>query len=62
MFFTQNFDGYETIIGNVLISVNEYSIAAAYKLSLYGQRWWKKDKLPVDLANHFLVPKHQNPN
>jgi hypothetical protein len=62
MLFKQNFDGYETLIDNVLISITEYYIPSTYKLYLYGQKWWKKNKLLVDLANHFMVPKHQKPN
>jgi hypothetical protein len=62
MIFSQNFDGYETILGNLLIHVTEHFIAAACRVSMYGERWWKKDKLPANLVNQFLVPEHHDPD
>jgi hypothetical protein len=61
-FLTKHFNVFETMVGNVLIHIIEHSIGAACRLSVYGERWWKKDRLPTDLANQFLVPEHQNPN
>jgi hypothetical protein len=52
-FFVNNFDGFETVVGNVLIHVTEHSIGAACRLSVYGERWWKKDRLPTDLPTNF---------
>jgi hypothetical protein len=62
MMFAQNFDGFETVVGKFLIHVTEHSIGTACRLSVYGERWWKKEMLPVEIINQFLLPEHQSPN
>jgi hypothetical protein len=39
MMFAKNFDGFETVVGKVLIHVTEHSIGTACRLSVYGERW-----------------------
>jgi hypothetical protein len=31
-------------------------------LSVYGERWWKKEMLPVEIVNQFLLLECQIPN
>jgi hypothetical protein len=62
MMFAQNFDGFETVVGKFMIHVTEHSIGTACRLSVYGERWWKKEMLPVEIVNQFLLPEHQSPN
>jgi hypothetical protein len=42
MIFTQNFDGFEVVIGKLLMMVTEHSIARARRLPISGESWWKK--------------------
>jgi hypothetical protein len=60
--FAQNFDGFETVVGRVLIHVTEHSIETTCRLPVYGERWWKKETLVMEFVNHFLIPERQNPN
>jgi len=62
MMFAQNFDGFETAVGKVLIRVTKHSIGTACRLSVYGERWWKKEMLPIEIVNQFLLPERQSPN
>lgn len=62
MMFAQNFDGFETVVGKVLIHVTEHSIGTTCRLSMYGETWWKKDMLPMEIVNQFLLLEHQSPN
>jgi hypothetical protein len=45
MLFAQNFDGFKTQVGRVLIYVTEHSIGLACHLPVHGERWWKKGEL-----------------
>jgi hypothetical protein len=56
-----NFDGFETMVGNVLIHVTKHSIGAACRLSVYGEWWWKKEMIPVDLVNQFYFQNIKTP-
>jgi len=51
MLFVQKFDGFKTNVGNVLIYATEHSIGAACHLPVAGERWWKKNQLPVGSCN-----------
>jgi hypothetical protein len=62
MLFANNFDGFQTQVGDVIIHVTEHSIAVTCHLPVKGERWWKKRRLPADLCNQFLVAEHQNPD
>jgi hypothetical protein len=42
MIFTQKFDGFEVMIGKLLMMVIGHSIAKDCRLPLGGERWWKK--------------------
>jgi len=48
--FAQNFDGFEIVVGKVLIHVTEHSIRTACKLYVYGERWWKKEEMPMEFV------------
>jgi hypothetical protein len=39
MMFEKNFDGFETVVGKVLIHVTEHLIGTACRLSVYRERW-----------------------
>jgi hypothetical protein len=58
--FAQNFDGFQTQVGDVLIHVTKHSNATTCHFSVRGERWWKKNKLPTGLCNQFLVEEHHN--
>jgi hypothetical protein len=62
MMFSQNFDGFEIVVGKVLIHVTKNSIGTTCRLLIYGKGWWKKEMLPVEIMNQFLLPEHQIPN
>jgi hypothetical protein len=62
MVFTQNFDGFEAIVGKLLMMVTEHSIARACKFPVGGERWWKKENVVMEFVNQFLIPEKQNPN
>jgi hypothetical protein len=62
MLFTQNFDGFKTWVGDVLIYVTKHSIRKACHLPMHGERWWKKGELFANLCKQFLVPKHYDPD
>jgi hypothetical protein len=62
LMFAQNFDGFTTVVGKVLIHVTEHSIRTTCRLSMYGERWWKKEEMPMQFVNQFLLPEHQDPN
>jgi hypothetical protein len=59
--FAQNFDGFEVVIDKLLMLVTEYSIAKACKLSIGGERCWKKEHVVMEFVNQFLLPDKQNP-
>jgi hypothetical protein len=60
MMFAQNFDGFATVVGKFLIHV--ISIGTACRLSVYEERWWKKEDMPMEIVNQFLLLECQNPN
>jgi len=60
--FAQNFYGFATVVGKVLIHVKEHSIETACNLSVYGERWWKKEEIPMEFVNQFLLLECQEPN
>jgi hypothetical protein len=62
MTFAHNFDGFESLVGKLMMHVIEHSIAKACKLLVYGERWWKKENVVMEFVNQFLIPKNQNPN
>jgi hypothetical protein len=62
MMFAQNFVGFVKVVGKVLIHVIEHSIRTTFRLSVYGERWWKKEEMPMEFLNKFLLPEHRNPN
>jgi hypothetical protein len=62
MIFAQNFDGFEVVIGKLLMMVTEHSIARACKLPIGGERWWKKEHVVMEFVNQFLLPEKHNPN
>jgi hypothetical protein len=62
MTFAHNFDGFESVVGKLLMHVTEHSIAKACKLPVYGERWWKKENLVMEFVNQFLIPEKKNPN
>jgi hypothetical protein len=57
MIFAQNFDGFEVVIGKLLMMVTEHSIARACKLPIGGERWWKKENVVMEFVNQFLIPE-----
>jgi hypothetical protein len=57
MMFAHKFDGFEIVVGKVLIHVTKHSIMTACRLSVYGERWWKKVMLPMEILNQFLLPE-----
>jgi len=61
MTFKNNFDGFQTQIGDLIIQVSEHSISLALKLPISGERRFKKKEVPTDLCNKFLVADHQDP-
>jgi hypothetical protein len=62
LIFTQNFDGFQTKIGDITIHITEHFIVGACALPISGERWFKKGKLPAEVCNKFLVEEHQNPD
>jgi len=56
MMFAHNFNGFELVIGKVLMLVTEHCIAKAYKFSIGGEWWWKKDHVVMEFVNQFLLP------
>jgi hypothetical protein len=62
MIFAQNFDGFKTVVGKLLMHVTNHSIAKEFKLPIYGERWWKKENVVTEFVNQFLIPKKKNPN
>jgi hypothetical protein len=62
MMFAQNFYGFETVVGKFLIHLKKRSIGTTCRLSIYGERWWKKEMFPIEIINQFLLPKYQSPN
>ena len=62
MVFTQNFDGFEAIVGKLLMLVTEHLIAKACRLPVYRERWWKKENVVMEFVNRFLIPEKQSPN
>jgi hypothetical protein len=62
MMFSQNFDGFESVVGKILMHVTGHSIAKAYRLPIYGERWWNKENVVMQFLNQFLIPKKKNPN
>jgi hypothetical protein len=49
-------------VGKVLIHVTKHSIGTACSLSVYEERWWKKEDMPMEIVNQFLLLERQNPN
>jgi hypothetical protein len=62
MIFAHNFDGFETVVGKLLMHVTKHSIEKACKLPVYGERWWKKENLVMEFVNQFFIPEKKNPN
>jgi hypothetical protein len=56
MLFVENFDGFEVVIGKLLMIVSEHSIAKPCKLSIGAERWWKKEHVIIEFVNQFLLP------
>jgi hypothetical protein len=61
MVFAQNFDGFEVVIGKLLMLAIEHSISKACKFSIGGERWWKKEHVVMEFVNQFLLPDKHNP-
>jgi hypothetical protein len=57
--FTQMLDGFQNQLGDTWIHITEHFIGASWALHVYGERWFKKGKLPPDLCNKILVPENQ---
>jgi hypothetical protein len=57
MTFAHNFDGFESMVGKILMHVTKHSIAKSYRLPVCGERWWKKENVVMEFVNHFLVPE-----
>jgi hypothetical protein len=62
MVFAHNFDGFESVVGKLLMHVTEHSIAKACRFPVYGERWWKKENVVMEFVNQFLIPEKKNPN
>jgi hypothetical protein len=62
MKFAHNFDDFESVVGKLLIHVTKHSITKAYRLLVYGERWWKKEKMVMEFVNQFLIPEKKKPN
>ena len=62
MMFAQNFDGFEVVIGKLLMLVTKQSIAKACKLAIGGERRWKKEHVVMEFVNQFLLPDKKNPD
>jgi hypothetical protein len=62
LLFMQNFDGFQTQLGDTTIHITEHFIVGACTLLVSGERWFKKGKLPAEICNKFLVAEHQNPD
>jgi hypothetical protein len=62
MTFTPNFYGFEYVVGKLLMHMTDHYIAKAYRLPVYGERWWKKENVVMEFLNHFLVSENKNPN
>jgi hypothetical protein len=62
MIFSQNFDGFEVVIGKLLMMVTEHSIARACRFPIGGERWWNKEIVVMEFLNQFLILEKQNPN
>jgi hypothetical protein len=57
MVFTQNFDGFEAIVGKLLMLVTEHSIAKSCRFPVGEERWWKKENMVMEFLNEFLIPE-----
>ena len=62
MISAKNFDGFEVVIGKLLMMVTEHSIARACKFPFGRERWWKKENVVMEFINQFLIPEKKNPN
>jgi hypothetical protein len=62
MVFAHNFDGFEAIVGKLLMLVTEHSMSKSCRLPVGRERWWKKENVVMDFVNQFLIPEKQNPN
>jgi hypothetical protein len=62
LIFAQNFDGFQTQIGDITIHITKHFIVGACALPISGERWFKKGKLPAEVCNQFLVAEHQSPD
>jgi len=60
LIFAQNFDGYQTQVGDVIIHVMKHFIDIACSLPIGGERWFKKGKLSTKMCNQFLAAEHQS--
>jgi hypothetical protein len=49
--FALNFDGFEVVIGKLLMIVTEHSIARACKFPVGGERWSKKENVVMEFVN-----------
>jgi hypothetical protein len=53
--FAHNFNGFSTMVGKVLIHVIKHSIETTCRLSVYGERWWEKEEIPMEFVNQVLL-------
>jgi hypothetical protein len=60
--FAQNFDGFGSVVGKLLMHVTEHSISKACILLVYGEIWWKKENVVMEFVNQFLILEKQNTN
>jgi hypothetical protein len=62
MTIAHNFDGFESVVGKLLMHMKEHSIAKYCRLPEYGERWWKKENVVMEFVNQFLIRETKNPN
>jgi len=43
MTFAQNFDGFESVVGKLLMHMTYHSTSKSFTLPVYRERWWKKE-------------------
>jgi hypothetical protein len=55
------FDGFQNQLGDTCIHITKHFIGASCSLLVWGERWFKNGKLPLEICNKFLVLEHQNP-
>jgi hypothetical protein len=62
LMFSQNFDGFTTMVGKFLIHVTKHSIEKTCRLSMYVYICWKKEEMHMQFVNHVLLLEHQYHN